>query len=432
MTTKQAKNYFGFLNDESGSMNSLKAAALADYNANIGAVKGAATKYEQDTIVSMTTFGSVGFNQIDRAVVNSNPHVLKEQKVWRASGSTPMFAALLDMISQLESLPDANESHVSFTVLATTDGQATDRGYRPVFAEKVKELNSTGRWTFVFRVPRGGREQLDGLNIPAGNIQEWDTTTAGMAESTAKTTAAVDTFFATRATGKTSSTVFYADASAVTAKAVASKLVDVSKDVSLYVVPASDNGIEIKPFILRHRMEYLKGSAFYQLTKTESKVSHTKLIAIRDRVSGVIYSGDEARNMIGLPTGGNARLHPGNHGNFDIFIQSDSINRKLVGGTGVLYWAKIGRPFTEADLAYLNRPAAPVVPAIVELPKVAPTNKPTKSPIPVTPKGPMVNGRPVQFFDNRRLARATGKSVQDLANFQSSSFPGAKRWFVFI
>ena len=214
---------------------------------------------------------------------------------------------------------------------------------------------------------------------------------------------------------------------------VKAALVDVSKEVSLYVVPATDNGIEIKPFILRHRMEYLKGSAFYQLTKTESKVSHTKLIALRDRTTGAIYSGDQARNLIGLPTGGNARLHPGDHGNYDIFIQSDSINRKLVANTGVLYWAKIGRPFTEADLAYLNRPAAaPAKPAVVELPKVVPTGKPTPSPIPVTKKGPMVNGRPVQFFDNRREARNSGKSVQDMTNYPSQVTPGARRWFVFL
>ena len=78
------KNYIGFLNDESGSMASLRAAAIRDYNANINAVKSAATKEMQDTIVSMSTFSSI----VERKVVNSNPHVLRPITSWRASGGT--------------------------------------------------------------------------------------------------------------------------------------------------------------------------------------------------------------------------------------------------------------------------------------------------------------------------------------------------------
>jgi hypothetical protein len=245
-----------------------------------------------------------------------------------------------------------------------------------------------------------------------------------MAESTAATTVAMNGYFTARAAGVKSSSVFYANATTVNV----SNLTDISKEVSLYVVPQEDSGIQIRDFILRHRMEYLKGSAFYQLTKTEPRVSHTKMIAIRDRNTGKIYAGKEARDMIGLPNDRNARLHPGDHGNYDLFIQSESVNRKLVGGTGVLYWKAIGKPFTEADLAYLKPKADPVV----QLPAVAPTNKPTPSPLKPTKivHGETLNGRLVEYFSSREKARASGLPVQD-AQKLGLMLVAKTRWFVY-
>lgn len=423
------KQYIGFVNDHSGSMATLARAAIVDYNSTIGAVKDAASREMLDTIVSVVGIGigASGYGT-KRQVVISNPHVLKPVTSWSTDGGTPLYDGIGDMIELFESLPDYENPDVSFLVLTTTDGQEMhSKKYNSVtLARKIAGLQSNGRWTFVFRVPEDKSHTItDRLGVSRENIQEWGTTTEGMAKSTAATVMAFDKFYATRAAGKTSSTVFYADASAVSAKVLKTSLKNISKEVSLYVVPQEDAGIEIRPFVLKHRMEYLKGSAFYQLTKTEARVQETKLIIIRDRVTGDVYSGTEARELIGLPTKGNARLHPGDHGNYDLFIQSTSINRKLVGGTGVIYWKAIGVPFTAADTAYLNGPtAAPKVkPAVVTLPAVSPTNKPTPSPLVPTPKVPMY-----PKFVTRREARTyagfNGKSLKDLG---VASFP---RWTV--
>lgn len=433
------KNYIGFVNDHSGSMAHLAEAAIKDYNTMISSVRDAASREMLDTIVSTVGIGLRDVH-VKRQVVNSNPHVLKEVAHWPAQKMTPLYDGILDMIQLFESLPDAGEQNVSFLVSVTTDGG--ENGSRNItqwqLRAKLKQLQASGRWTFVFRVPEGHTKTVSDLGIPAGNIQEWNTTTQGMKESSAVAQAAMNNYFTTRAAGATSSTTFYADAT----KVDTSKLTDISKKVSLYVVPDSDMGIEIRDFILRHRMEYLKGAAFYQLTKTEARVGHKKLILVRDRSTGQIFAGDEARKMIGMPSDKNARLHPGDHGNYDIFIQSESVNRKLVAGTGVVYWAEIGVPFTEADLAYLKpkdpaaaKPAGPVV-----LPKVTPTNKPTKSPIPKKPKvqEPSVNGKRVQFFESRTearyFARSEGLSQKDLNDYPNAVVvnPQGLRWFVFM
>lgn len=436
------KNYIGFVNDHSGSMTTLRSAAMKDYNTTIEAIKNAASREMLDTVVSVVAVG-VGKGMpgssysgngygCTRQVQISNPHVLKPVTTWSTEGGTPLFDGIGNIIDLLESLPDAKNENVSVLVSITTDGDEAHSQYetRASLASKIQRLQNTGRWTFVFRVPKNGKQKLGGLGVPDGNIQEWDTTTAGYEAATVATTAAIDSYFTARSAGSTSTNVFYANAQAVDT----SKLKDITKDVSLYVVPADKMGIEIKEFILTKRMQYLNGSAFYQLTKTEAKVAPTKLIAIRDRKTGAIYSGSDARNMLGITTTNNARLHPGDHGNYDIFIQSNSVNRKLVAGTGVLYWEAIGKPFTESDLAYLKPKAAP---AVVQLPAVAPAYKPTPSPIPVAakvPAGPMVDNKPVLFFNTRSEARsfaqASGKTVQD-SNKLGMYFLG-KRWFVFI
>lgn len=391
------KNYIGFVNDHSGSMTGLTKAAMTDYNANIAAIKDAATQEMLDTVVSVVGVGFPNGHQVTRQVQISNPHVLKPVTNWAVQGGTPLYDGIASMIELLKNLPDANHPDVSFLVMITTDGEeCSSRQYNKItLAKLIAEVAKTNRWTFVFRVPRGtDKHALQDLGIPLGNIQEWDTTDAGMLASTKVTTQAMNNYFTSRTAGTRSTGSFYADASQVNL-AQLNELP--KKEFSLYVVPAEDNGIEIRPFVLRHRTEHLFGSAFYQLTKTEPRVQHDKQILLRERVTGKVFHGPSARAMIGLPSDRNARLHPGDHKNYDIFIQSNSVNRKLVGGTGLIYWKSIGRPFTDADLAYLKKPEAPVANAVVQLPAVPVSNKPTKSPIAPTPK--------VMYFDTREDAR---------------------------
>lgn len=379
---KHPKNYVGFANDHSSSMSGLVTAAIRDYNNNIAAITGAATRNTLDTIVSVVGFSG----SVERQIVNSNPHVLKPMASWKAGGMTALYDAVGELINLFKSMPDYSNPNVSFLVLATTDGdENSSRTWsQGSLAREIKALQATGRWTFVLRVPEGQKHRVSGLGIPEGNIQEWNTTAAGMEKSTTATTAAFDNFYATRAAGKTSSNVFYADATAVDT----SKLLDVSSKVKLYVVEDWENGNQIRDFILRRRTRYLKGAAFYQLTKTEPRVGPNKMLAVRDRTTGAIFAGKEARMMLGLSSVDNIRLHPGDHGNYDLFIQSESVNRKLVAGTGVLYWEELGVPFTQEEIDRFNGTAAPAAPkpAVVQLPAVAPTNKPTPSPLKPTPK----------------------------------------------
>ncbi|MHA1815985.1 MAG: hypothetical protein ACTSX1_08270, partial [Candidatus Heimdallarchaeaceae archaeon] len=77
--------------------------------------------------------------------------------------------------------------------------------------------------------------------------------------------------------------------------------------------------------------------------KTEKKVQDYKLVALRVKTSGKVYCGQEARDMLGIGQAvGTVRLVPGDHGKFDVFIQSTSVNRKIPAGSEVMYWTKVG------------------------------------------------------------------------------------------
>lgn len=125
--------------------------------------------------------------------------MLKPKTGLEAHGGTPLYDTTLMLLKMLTALPDADKPDVSFLVMMTTDGEATDHDQHAPLKASMKPLLATGRWTFVARVPsritKHDKARLLALGIPEGNIQAWDTTAAGMAESTAKTTQAMDSYF---------------------------------------------------------------------------------------------------------------------------------------------------------------------------------------------------------------------------------------------
>ena len=91
---------------------------------------------------------------------------------------------------------------------------------------------------------------------------------------------------------------------------------------------------QIRDVILDSIGVFTKGSAYYQLTKPET-IQEYKKICIRDRNTNKVYSGSNARSILGFPNGA-IRVKPENLGKFNIFIQSTFVNRKVVPGTSIL------------------------------------------------------------------------------------------------
>ena len=344
------KQYVGFVRDHSISMSSLASGAAKDYNSNVEAIREAAERHQLDTIVSTVKCGVEGpprdgwrRGYVEREVVNSSVHMLQPitpRDYDTNGGSTPLFDSIGELIEIMKAVPDVDEKDVSFLVIAITDGEENDSTKwtaRKLTAE-IRKLQGTDRWTFTFRVPRGYGHELRKLGIPEGNILEWEQTAAGLRGSTTRTIDSVGQYFVGRKKGVSSSKSFYADLRGVSTGDLRKNLGNISAQVEEY--PVKNAGSEIRTFCEYNVCgdgKYIKGAAFYELTKPET-VQDYKMIVVWDKVSGKFYGGVEARTMLQLPDFGEVRLKPGDHGQCDIFVQSTSVNRKLVKGTRLLWW----------------------------------------------------------------------------------------------
>lgn len=344
------KNYVAIVRDHSGSMQSLKRKAAQDYNANVRALQEAARAEKQDTIVSTVKCGIGSAGSVVRDVVNSNVRVLKEiaGADYETSGaSTPLFDSVAEAIDILQRVPDADDPDVSFLVMVITDGQENSSRMSGVqLGRKIRDLQSTDRWTFAFRVPHGEARHLVSLGIPDGNILEWEQSERGFEVATRSTVSAISSYYQARTSGQKSVRTFYTDLKGVDSRDLKVACEDISKKVDVWKT-GKDTELVREFCERRSKRSFLKGAAFYELVKTEPKVQDYKMIAIRDRQTGAIYAGAAARQMLGLPPRGTARVVPGDHSKYDVFIQSTSVNRKLTPFTSVLYYPDVGEPYIE-------------------------------------------------------------------------------------
>jgi hypothetical protein len=338
------KNYIGISRDHSASMTPIRAAAGKDYNRLIGDIKTASNTNQIDTIVSVVKCG-VGHAALNvRDVVNSSITTLKPipEGGYEASGSgTPLFDSVLMLINDLKKVPDAQNPDVSFLVMVVTDGNDNRSEYRSQhnLIATIAELNRTGRWTFVFRVPKGGTRTLVNFGISAGNILEWDQTAKGVEIATQATTSAVEAYYSGVKAGVRSTDKFFTNIDKKEARAVIkTQMKDISNEVTVWNIKAADAALDIRKFIESKGISFIKGTAFYQLVKPEREVQDYKVIIIKDKKAGKVYAGSAARDLLGLPTFGTVKVAPGDHAGYDVYIQSTSVNRKLPEGSRVLFW----------------------------------------------------------------------------------------------
>lgn len=96
-----------------------------------------------------------------------------------------------------------------------------------------------------------------------------------------------------------------------------------------------DDDCSIKDFVQDNGLIFKTGKGFYEFTKRVLVQSH-KEIVLKDNDSGDLFTGEEAREILNIPIGENARVSP-EPSKYTAFIQSTSANRKLLGGTKFLY-----------------------------------------------------------------------------------------------
>ena len=99
--------------------------------------------------------------------------------------------------------------------------------------------------------------------------------------------------------------------------------------------------IDIRSFVESNGIAFKKGRGFYELTKSET-VQQYKEVIMQDRETGEMFTGAQVRERLGLQpqvtSGGvKEKLSSRDTKLFRVFVQSTSVNRKLIGGTAFLY-----------------------------------------------------------------------------------------------
>lgn len=327
-----------FVLDRSGSMASLIGKARENLQSQIDTLRRAATTTDRYRISIINFNDSVRttLQGLDVTAATSAGGFYEYP-----SGGTRLNDAILEAIALANRLDTKGKQH-AFLISILTDGEEnSSTNYILNVAAAVKQATAGDRFSFVYAGPRGSRNYALSAGIPHGNATEWEQTYEGMSFLGTQTNSSLNTYTSSRSRGIVSSTSFYAapvtkDANAF-ANMLDNKLDDVSGQVKVERVTDKDP-VVINKFCQKKFGSFPKGQIYYQLTESEKVQDYKKLI-VQDQTTGNFYAGETAaKKLLGVPSyQGTVHIKPGQLGDFKVFVQSTSVNRKLTPGTAVVY-----------------------------------------------------------------------------------------------
>ncbi len=342
---KRQKNYIAIVLDRSTSIRNygLTQAVINAFNAIKANLVTKSALPNQDTYVTLITFSDrPDVPLFKHANVNMIPDL--DTLSYQPNGNTALLDATAKAIEIFDGVP-VDES-TSLVVMTLTDGEENQSVFTKAddLRRMITNREDAGNWTFAFQVPVGKRGFVcRSLGLSEDNVSEWEQTEIGTHEMARKTSGGLDNYYDARSRGLVKTQAMFKTTTDLSHVNVKKQLDDLSGQYRLFTVAAESvirNFVEDKT-----GKDYIPGTAFYKLDKPE-KVQPSKEVLIQEKTQhvpgasrakpGKIFGGVDARRLIGLPDGQHAKVTPGNHDNYDIFIQSKSVNRILPRGTKLL------------------------------------------------------------------------------------------------
>lgn len=325
-------NHITFVLDKSSSMTRLRNDVVRVFDAQIAKLAQQSKSLDQETRVTVYLFnGETTCLVYDKDVLR----LPSLKNLYETSGGTALIDATLLAIDELGKTAQLHGDH-AFLIYVLTDGEENrSANGAAVLSEKIKSLPEN--WTLAALVPNQlGVHDAKKFGFPANNIAVWSTTGVGLEDAGDVVSNATQNFMTSRTLGvRGTKTLFSLDTTGLNKAAVKNSL-DALSPTSFMVLPVAREGFVIKDFVESWtKVPYVVGSTYHQLVKPET-VQPYKQICIQEKLTGKVYSGDNARNLIGLPAGTTVKVCPANNTVFNIFLQSTSVNRKLVAGTNVI------------------------------------------------------------------------------------------------
>lgn len=323
-------NHFALVLDESGSMRGIakQVVQVADQQIEYWATRS--KEMDQETRVTVYTFNSGPAKCLfyDKDVLR----LPSLEGLYFPQGQTALIDATIKSIDDLKLTPQLYGDH-AFLVYVITDGAENQSVKKAPDLNRILS-NTADNWTIAAFVPGvQGVFEAKQCGFEKDNVQIWDTTSKGMTEVAQVMRQATDNYMRARASGvRGTRSLFQLKVEAINKKNMSN--LDRLGPGQFRLVPVPSDG-PIAEFV-EHLTQrpYKKGEGYYQLTKSEI-VQAQKEIAIFDRKNYTVYTGKQARKLLGLPDY-EIRIAAKSHPSYEIFIQSTSVNRKLIGGTNLL------------------------------------------------------------------------------------------------
>ncbi|MEU9305160.1 vWA domain-containing protein [Streptomyces sp. NPDC048269] len=338
-------NHVALVLDASSSMSHLSRKVVEVADQQIAYLARRSQELDQETRVTVYVFA----DKVECVIYDKDVLRMPSlQQLYRAGGMTALLAATLKSQRELAQTAQLYGDH-SFLTFVLTDGQENASHRSPdaptrdprELVQAVATMIETQQdnWTLAVLVPdqMGKREAMQ-CGFPKDNIAIWDaTSTQGLEEAGQVILKATENFMVGRTKGiRGSRAVFSTGAEAVNKDTIeAAGLTPV--DPSQYRLIPVARETAIREWVIECGHSYRTGGAFYQLSKSE-KIQGRKQIAVLEKKTDQVYTGPAARALLGLPST-EVRVKPDHNADFTIFVQSTSVNRKLVPSTRLLLMA---------------------------------------------------------------------------------------------
>lgn len=325
-------NHIALVLDASSSMGRHSRDLVRVADAQIGYLAQRSRDLDQETRITVYVFADTVQCVIYDKDVLRMPSIAE---YYRPHGMTALMDASLLALDDLALTPEKYGDH-AFLIYVLTDG-AENASHRPDRHDLAYRLAGLpDHWTVAALVPDAtGMHEAKRFGFPGQNVAVWDaTSTRGVEEAGRVIRDATDRFMTGRAQGvRGSRSLFSTGADAVNAATVRSSLTPLAAD--RYMLVPVTRETPIKEWVEDDcGLTYRIGSAYYQLNKTEN-IQPGKKIAVVEKRTGLVYAGSEARGLIGLPDI-QVRVKPDRNPEYDVYVQSTSVNRKLLPGTKLL------------------------------------------------------------------------------------------------
>jgi hypothetical protein len=354
---KHKVNHVSLVVDKSGSMHRHQEQLIRVVDEFVKGLQEESDRLGHETRISLYAFD----HQVQNLVWDMDVKHLPSLRGLYAvdKGATALIEAAVKSVDDLKNIWEGYGEH-SFLQVVVTDGEENASGWSEggLMHTRMKGGQGTAvlrswmdrikgamddlpdHWTSAILVPNSlAKRTAQEYGFPAGNIAIWDADSSqGVEEAIGTVKAAATSFLRGREQGVRGTRSLFAmgqDLSTAEVKASLDAL-----DTGKYILVPVDQAMPIREFVTSAGHPYRTGCAFYELSKRE-KIQAGKQLAVAEkdpatgRMTGRVFSGPDARRLLGLP-GSEVSVKPGDNPSYTVFVQSTSVNRKLVSGTKLL------------------------------------------------------------------------------------------------